>query len=129
VVDDNPVNIKVICGYLKKLGVVPDCADSGQGALQRVITTAQHYDLIFMDCEMPGIDGYDATSQIRRWEQQQGLLPHAICALSAHAMQRYRERCLEVGMNDFMSKPIVLDELKAVLSRFQPLPQSSEHVL
>lgn len=118
VVDDNPVNTKVICGYLKKLNIVPDCAESGQEALTKVIESGNHYDLIFMDCEMPNIDGYEATLKIREWESMTGNPRKVICALSAHAMESYRTRCFDVGMNDFLSKPIVMSDLKSVLIKY-----------
>ncbi|TNC90480.1 MAG: hypothetical protein CSH49_02690 [Alcanivorax sp.] len=117
VVDDNPVNTKVICGYLSKLNVHPDCAASGQEALDKIIGINHQYDLIFMDCEMPGIDGYEATLRIRQWELHNNRAQQTICALSAHAMKNYRDRCFEVGMNDFLSKPIVMAELKILLNR------------
>lgn len=118
VVDDNPVNTKVICGYLNKLNIQPDCASSGQEALDKIIGVNHQYNLIFMDCEMPNIDGYEATLRIRQWELQNNKPQQIICALSAHAMESYRERCFEVGMNDFLSKPIVMRELKELLSRY-----------
>ena len=66
---------------------------------------------------MPGIDGYEATLRIRQWELHNNRAQQTICALSAHAMKNYRDRCFEVGMNDFLSKPIVMAELKILLNR------------
>ena len=118
VVDDNPVNTKVICGYLKKLSITPELAASGKEALEKTVGTDTQYDLIFMDCEMPDIDGYEATLRIRQWEAEQGKSNQIICALSAHAMKSYRDRCLEVGMNDFLAKPIVMNDLQRLLMNY-----------
>ncbi|WP_290582826.1 hybrid sensor histidine kinase/response regulator [Ketobacter sp.] len=118
VVDDNPVNTKVICGFLKKLGIIPEVAASGQEALEKTLGANRQFDLIFMDCEMPDIDGYEATTRIRRWETDNQRPPQIICALSAHAMKSYRDRCFAVGMNDFLAKPIVMQDLKHLLIRY-----------
>lgn len=111
VVDDHPVNLLFMRKALKKLGVVKiDEASSGSEALQKV---KQHsYDLIFMDCQMPEIDGFEASMYIRAMPDR---LVTPIVAVTADAMKGARERCLESGMNDYISKPIEISRLQAVL--------------
>ncbi|MVF10766.1 response regulator [Ketobacter sp. MCCC 1A13808] len=118
VVDDNPVNTLVVTGYLRKLGIEPSVAETGSEALTIVFNSPTRFDLILMDCEMPLIDGYQATRDIRQWESDNGFLPQPICALSAHAMAASREKCFSSGMNGFLSKPIVFPELKATLEQY-----------
>lgn len=115
VVEDNPVNAKVATAFLGKLAVKPKVVDSGEEALELVCHEKRDFDLIFMDCEMPGIDGYTATKHIRDWELLHNREPLHICALSAHAMESHKNKCLDAGMNDFLTKPIVFEELKGKL--------------
>jgi len=116
VVDDNQVNGMVVTGYLRKLGIQPTVVDSGQAALDKVFSALAPFDLILMDCEMPEIDGYEATERIREWERTQQKQRTPICALSAHAMESYREKCFTAGMDDFLSKPINFDHLRSKLT-------------
>jgi signal transduction histidine kinase/CheY-like chemotaxis protein/HPt (histidine-containing phosphotransfer) domain-containing protein len=116
-VEDNPVNQKVAQAMLKKLGVPVEVANDGQEAVERV--KACEYDLILMDCQMPVMDGYQATAAIRSLhEGRVHRLP--IVALTANAMQGDRQRCIEVGMDDFLSKPYSLGQLQAILMRWLP---------
>ena len=115
-VEDNPVNAKVAAAFLGKLGVAPKIVDSGEEALELVCHEKRDFDLIFMDCEMPGIDGYTTTRHIRDWEIMHHKSPINICALSAHAMDSHRAKCLDAGMNDFLTKPLVFDELKTKIA-------------
>jgi CheY-like chemotaxis protein len=102
-VEDNPINLKVGRMILGKLGVQVHAATDGQQALD--LLNAHHIDLVFMDCEMPGLDGYEATRQIRRRESRHGgHLP--IIAMTAHAQPGDRERCIAAGMDDYLKKPI-----------------------
>ena len=105
VVEDNAVNMMVIQGVLGKLGYTRvDKAGDGLEAIEAV--AAARYDLILMDCQMPRMDGYDASRRLR----EQGLsLP--IVAMTAHAMSGDREKCLAAGMNDYLTKPIVIGDL------------------
>lgn len=111
-VEDNPVNAKVASAFLKKLKITAKAVDSGEEALELVCHEKREFDLILMDCEMPGIDGYTTAKHIRDWELLHHREPVRICALSAHAMESHKTRCLDAGMNDFLSKPLVFEELQ-----------------
>ncbi len=114
VVDDNPVNQKVAVKMLEKLGHRVDVAGNGQEALTAL---ARHrYNLVFMDCQMPEMDGFETTRMIRTHEQPGDHLP--IIAMTANAMHGDREHCLSAGMDDFVSKPVKSQDLSTVLSRW-----------
>jgi len=110
-VDDNEVNRKVVSAMLNKLGHQVDIACSGHEALA-LIEDGKDYDLILMDCEMPGMDGYETSRRIRQWQYAQPGADFTIIALTAHAMDEYKEASLEAGMDGHLSKPIRLQELK-----------------
>jgi CheY-like chemotaxis protein/HPt (histidine-containing phosphotransfer) domain-containing protein len=114
--EDNPVNQKVALKALEKLGYQADVANDGAQALQA--TRDKRYDLVLMDVQMPVMDGMEATRQIR--DPHSGTLNPAvtIVALTAHAMQGDRERCLNMGMDDYLAKPIKAAELQEVISRW-----------
>ena len=120
--EDNAVNQKVALAWLKKLGCSADAGSNGievLEALQRI-----PYRLIFMDCQMPEMDGFETTRIIRRREHEIGQVcpwpsPVHIIALTASAMQGDRENCLAIGMNDYVSKPVRLVELQGALERWQ----------
>ncbi len=114
VAEDNPVNQKVAAGMLERLGVRPDMAGDGREVLQ--FLDVAPYDLILMDCQMPEMDGYAATREIRRREMKGHHVP--IVAMTAEAMAGAREACLEAGMDDHISKPVRLDELFAALRKW-----------
>ncbi|MFN3587207.1 MAG: ATP-binding protein, partial [Moraxellaceae bacterium] len=114
VAEDNPVNQQVIAGLLKKHRITPLLANDGVQVLQQV-TSGAPFDLVFMDCEMPNMDGYTATERIRQWEVAAGRAPVFICGVSAHVMPEFRARALVAGMNDFISKPLRRAELLRVL--------------
>jgi CheY-like chemotaxis protein len=99
-VEDNPTNQFVARRFIEKAGCVVDVASNGAEALERI--AARDYDLVFMDCQMPIMDGYEATKRIR----QSRLASVPIIAMTAHAMKGDRERCLAVGMTDYLSKPL-----------------------
>jgi CheY-like chemotaxis protein len=109
--EDNVVNQKVACRFLEKLGLQVDVAQDGQAAVNAWRTG--RYDLILMDCQMPVIDGYEATRQIRAQELQGKRVP--IIALTAHAMKGADADCTAAGMDDYLSKPIDRERLQAVL--------------
>ncbi|HXM12411.1 MAG: response regulator [Candidatus Sulfotelmatobacter sp.] len=103
VAEDNPVNQKVVLRMLEKMGHLPTIAANGQEAL--AVLASDFFDLVFMDVQMPEMDGLTATKSIREREKQTGLhLP--IIAMTAHAMKGDRERCLEAGMDGYISKPV-----------------------
>lgn len=117
VAEDNQVNQVVLTGALRKLGWSWDLAPDGAAAVKLV--RSREFALILMDCQMPEVDGYEATRQIRAWEKEIGRGPVPIIALTAHAMTGDRARCLEVGMDDYLAKPIRLNDLRGVLERWQ----------
>ncbi len=119
VVDDNLVNQTVATGMLARLGLTADVAGDGEQAL--AMAAAGGYALIFMDCQLPGMDGYEAVRRIRAGEQG-GRVP--IVALTAHARDDERDRCLAAGMDDLLTKPLSLETLRALLDRRLP-PASS----
>ena len=114
VVEDNKVNQKVIVGTLAKFNINPIIADNGQLALDILISSS--FDLVFMDCQMPVLDGYETTRAIRNWEQQNGLPRQVIVALTAHAITGEREKCLASGMDDYLNKPIKRNQLTNILA-------------
>lgn len=116
VVEDNLQNQKVALALLKPLGVSASVAQDGQQAL----VLGQRADLILMDLEMPLLDGYQATQQIRQWESSTGQARRPIIALTASAFAEDRQRCIEAGMDDVMTKPIELNVLAATLRRWLP---------
>jgi CheY-like chemotaxis protein len=114
VVEDNPVNQLVAEGVLAKLGYLVDVAANGHEALQALELTA--YSAVLMDCHMPEMDGYEATGEIRRRE---GVSRHTpIIAMTAGVMSEDRARCIAAGMDDFVSKPVDVGVLSAVLTRW-----------
>ena len=114
--EDNTVNQRVALGLLKKLGYRADVVSNGREAVEAL--ARQSYDLILMDCQMPELDGFAATTEIRHGEGDQR---HTlIMAMTANAMQGDRERCLAAGMDDYMSKPITLDVLRDKLALWLP---------
>jgi two-component system sensor histidine kinase/response regulator len=128
--EDNRINQRVSHALLHKLGYEADIVVHGLAALEAL--KAVPYDIIFMDCQMPQMDGYDATRAIRMQEQSsdQGSHPKSpvyIIALTANAMQGDREKCLAAGMDDYLTKPILLPELGAVLERWKARAQDQCH--
>ena len=119
VVEDNPVNRKVVEAMLTRLGHRARSVADGQAAVETLTDGATpRPDLVLMDCQMPVMDGFTATTRIRAWEaaQQQSRLP--IVALTASAFQEDRDRCQDAGMDDFLSKPVSLDDLRTLLERW-----------
>ena len=122
--EDNPVNVEVATAMLDSLGVDVSCARNGEEALQAV--RAGQYDVVLMDCQMPVMDGFAATGEIRRHERESGRgrkLP--IIAITANALQGDRESCLAAGMDDYLSKPFTQQQLAAVMGRWIALPLPS----
>ncbi|MEI6211318.1 MAG: response regulator [bacterium] len=115
--EDNPINQLVTVAQLKSFGYKVDVVANGEEALHAVCTRQYNYRLILMDCQMPGMDGYEATRQIRRAEQTGQLPFHYIIALTAQALAEDQEACLASGMNDYVAKPVREAELLAALTR------------
>jgi PAS domain S-box-containing protein len=123
VAEDNQVNQEIALGQLERLGYAADIASNGREAIEA--HARNHYDVILMDCQMPEMDGYDATRHLRAEEsasaQSHQPLPRVrIIALTAHAMRGDREKCLAAGMDDYVTKPVQIKELKAALALCEP---------
>jgi CheY-like chemotaxis protein len=114
--EDNPVNRKVACGLIERQGHSVTCVEDGLQAVEELQKNS--YDLVLMDLQMPRMGGLEATSCIRQVESLRSLKPIPIIALTAHAMKGDEERCLKAGMNDYLPKPIRLDDLTAKLSKW-----------
>jgi CheY-like chemotaxis protein/HPt (histidine-containing phosphotransfer) domain-containing protein len=117
VAEDNPVNQEVTREMLETLGCRVTMADNGVAAVKALEERA--FDLVLMDCQMPEMDGYDATGAVRRRERGEGTAdPAVIVALTANALSGDRERCLAAGMDDYLSKPFSISDLQRVLARW-----------
>jgi len=127
-VEDSPVNLEVAVAILESMGCVVETATNGRHALDR--HAVGEYGLIFMDCQMPEMDGFEATAEIRRREALSGA--HTpIVALTASVVEDGRQRCLAVGMDDYLAKPFTLDQMNAILVTWlKPVPQTGtrEHL-
>ncbi|MBS1818523.1 MAG: response regulator [Acidobacteria bacterium] len=122
-VEDNAINQKVATRFLAKEGCVVDVADDGNMALELVARA--RYDAIFMDCQMPGMDGYETTRRIRGLQDYVSV---PIIGVTAHAMVGDREKCLAAGMTDYLAKPLHPDALHAALLRAAETMPPEEHV-
>ncbi|MBI4750007.1 MAG: response regulator [Acidobacteria bacterium] len=121
VAEDNPVNQKVVLRQLERLGYQADVVENGQQALDALLR--QSYDLVFMDCQMPEMDGFTATIEFRKHETlnrqcSPSIKPVPILALTANALAGERERCLAAGMNDYLAKPVTIERLQAKLEQW-----------
>lgn len=116
--EDNLINQKVAQGLLRKLGISADIANDGLEVFSAY--QSNDYDLILMDMQMPQMDGIEATQKIRKFELENSRPPIPIIAMTANAMQGDREICMNAGMTDYVSKPIVLNYLREALQRCLP---------
>jgi two-component system sensor histidine kinase/response regulator len=122
--EDNPVNVEVATAMLDSLGLAVSCARNGEEALQAV--RDGQYDVVLMDCQMPVMDGFAATAEIRRYERDNGRARKVpVIAITANALQGDRESCLAAGMDDYLSKPFTQQQLGAVIGRWIALPLAS----
>ncbi len=120
VAEDNPINQRVATLQLNKLGHEAELRDDGQGVLD---TDLAEFDIILMDCQMPNVDGLEATRQIRQREQASpSQQPVYIIAMTANTQEDDRAACLEAGMDDFISKPVQMNELQGALNKSLGLP-------
>jgi len=124
-VEDSALNRTIIANMINKLGFQADTAENGQQAL----ACLEHhtYDLILMDCEMPILDGYATTQEIRRREQLQGKPPIPVVALTAHVTSKHLDQT--VGMTDYLTKPLHLKQLNTILQRWLTSPPQENQSL
>ena len=120
VVEDNPVNREVVTAQLSRLGYQAAAVENGAEAVEAL--AAARYDLVLMDCQMPVMDGFEATLHIR--EVHRSDIP--IVAVTADAMPSDRDRCLQAGMNDYLAKPVELHQLSAMLAKWLPAPAAAD---
>lgn len=127
VAEDHQVNQEVVKLYLADMGFDVDVVPDGNSAINAVVNNKRSYALVLMDCQMPEVDGYEATRTIREWEKSLG--KHVpIIAMTAHSMEGDREKCLSAGMDDYISKPIEPDALQRILDTWKFKMQPSIEV-
>jgi len=123
VAEDNTVNRMVITGLLHKLDITPVVVENGAQAVAEFSSDATRFDVILMDCEMPEMDGFEATRQIRQYERTHRQTPIYIVALTAHALAEHHNAVVSCGMNACLSKPVTRDTLRTMLlNAVQPVP-------
>lgn len=115
-VEDNPVNLTIISTMLKDMNIRLKTAINGQQAVTFFCDTNEPFDIVLMDCEMPIMDGYQATTRIRDWEIENNQKAAPICALTAHAMDEHVKKCLNSGMNYHLAKPVRKAKIQELLS-------------
>ncbi len=126
-VEDHPINQQVAKGMLKKLGYGTEVASDGRQALERLVQ--EDYDLVFMDCQMPVMDGYQATAAIRNADSKVKNPNVPIIAMTANAMEGDRQKCIAAGMDDYLPKPIRQEMLSDVLEKWITRPRVEESPL
>lgn len=120
-VEDNFINQEVMIAILKGLEIKVDVANDGLEAITMLADPqSATFDLILMDCQMPNMDGYEATRRIRTGDAGERFRKIPIIALTANTMNNEREKCLNAGMNEYLTKPINTDALKSILAKYQP---------
>lgn len=125
IAEDEKINQTVVVSFLKKMGVSSECVDSGEKALKR-IEDGLRPNLILMDLHMPVMDGYEATTRIKNYEQSANLQPTPVVALTASTMAEAHQRCMDTGMVGFLSKPISIDVLEQTIKLYcEKLPSKS----
>ena len=133
IAEDNPVNQELAKSMLENLGCSVVVVESGREALEAISDSPldrmqRRYDVVLMDCQMPEMDGFESTRAIRKWERETEVDPPVpIVALTANAMQGDRDKCLEAGMSDYLSKPFTQDQLRGVIKRWLTLEVEINH--
>ena len=117
-VEDDDVNQMVIKGILQKMGHKVEVLANGQEVLDKVQADDRSFDMILMDCEMPVMDGYEATRRIRQWERKNQMLPVVIIALTAHLLDDQRDICLNAGMDNCIDKPLDAKKLNELIRSY-----------
>ncbi|MBS0152295.1 MAG: response regulator [Nitrospira sp.] len=112
--EDNSVNQEIALLMLQSMGCAVTVAQNGREVVEHA--QQSRYDVILMDCQMPEMDGFEATTRIREWERHESRVPMPIIALTAHATSGDREQCLAKGMNDYISKPFSMEQLQTILT-------------
>jgi len=128
IVEDNPINQKMIQHTLKNMGITSECANNGQEGLDAYILKHKSYDIIFMDIQMPVLNGVDSTKKILEYEQKEGLEHTPIVAVTANALKGDREQFLSEGMDEYISKPINLEKFISVLNIFFPYAKKVKNI-
>jgi CheY-like chemotaxis protein len=123
IAEDNIVSAKVLMGMFKKLNIYCQAVSNGQEALEAVQKNT--FDMVFMDGEMPVLNGIEATRAIRLWEQKNDYAPIPILALTAHVQSQYKEDCIAAGMNDHLAKPVDIHQLQLVIKHWSALPANN----
>lgn len=124
-VDDNVDNRNLLCLYLRNTPFTIDTASNGLEAVNAFCQTS--YDLVFMDIEMPVMDGYEATIKLREWEREHGLKATPIIALTAHAFVRFRKKCMDSGCSDYLTKPVRKNTLIQTISQHLHFEENTEN--
>ena len=117
IAEDNPINMKLLTTTLKNMGIEVDTAQNGLEAFNKYSMNPEKYDVIFMDAQMPIMDGIEATQEILEFEEEEGIPHTPIIAVTANVLKGDRERFLGAGMDDYISKPINMNDLKEVLEK------------
>ncbi len=121
VAEDSHINQIVIRTMLQRLGIHFTIVNNGEEALQQLKQQHDHFNIVLMDYEMPILDGVSTVKQLRLWEQQHHLTPLPVIALTAHALPHYAQLCRDAGMDDFLTKPIFLEQLSSKLQQYSRL--------
>lgn len=113
-VDDNFVNLRLMITYLNRMNCIVDTAKNGRQAIE--LLKLHDYDIVFMDCKMPEMDGYEATERIRALDSEKS--DSLIVAVTANNQHGHREHCLRSGMNDFVAKPVSNNDIQDILGKY-----------
>ena len=123
-VEDNRTNQLVAQGILESLNLQADIANDGQEALDTLNNASIKYDVVLMDCQMPVLDGYEATAAIRAGKAGEAYKDLTVIAMTANAMEGDKEKCIDAGMNDYITKPIVMETFRNTLLKWMKLAES-----